>query len=99
MAEALRVLKPLAVSRCSNWLTRSTGMRVARPFHGWLWHSEPRSYGYLAESIARFVTGPELVRTMDFAEVENRSRLIGAVSLVLSAPKPVCNGKRVDCVA
>ena len=109
LTEVHRVLKPggcfasLELVRPDNVLWRRLflkGMFLACSFHGWLWHKQPRSYGYLAESIALFVTGSELVRltrAAGFADVDNRSWLGGAVSLLL-ARKPVPYGRREDHV-
>jgi demethylmenaquinone methyltransferase/2-methoxy-6-polyprenyl-1,4-benzoquinol methylase len=56
-------------------------------FYGWLWHREPAVYGYLAHSIALFLSRGELSRMLTecgFEVVEQRPRLLGTICIHLA---------------
>jgi len=61
------------------WYLRAAGNLV-----GWLWHREPVVYGYIAPSIARYVTADELARMLARAGLvveRDRRKLFGGIAL------------------
>jgi demethylmenaquinone methyltransferase / 2-methoxy-6-polyprenyl-1,4-benzoquinol methylase len=61
------------------WYLRASGNLV-----GWWWHRTPAIYGYIARSIAAFVTAEEfsaLLKRHGFRVVESRSMLFGGIAL------------------
>jgi demethylmenaquinone methyltransferase/2-methoxy-6-polyprenyl-1,4-benzoquinol methylase len=59
-------------------------------FFGWLWHREPITYGYIAQSIRRYFTIPEFEKQLQDAgfRVEWRaSRLGGAIGIHIVSRK------------
>ena len=59
-------------------------LRVSGNIVGWWWHRTPAIYGYIARSIASFVTADEfsaLLRRHGFRVVETRSMLLGGTGL------------------
>jgi demethylmenaquinone methyltransferase/2-methoxy-6-polyprenyl-1,4-benzoquinol methylase len=100
LAEIHRVLRPggflasLDFTRPANPLWRWLFLQyllLAGSFYGWLWHREPAAYAYLAESIARFNSAPEMSAAMSQAGFEVLSEnpwLFGAVCIHLARKKP-----------
>lgn len=61
------------------WYLRTSGNVV-----GWWWHRTPAIYGYIARSIAAFVTAEEftaLLQRHGFRVVETRRMLLGGIAL------------------
>jgi demethylmenaquinone methyltransferase / 2-methoxy-6-polyprenyl-1,4-benzoquinol methylase len=93
VAECARVLRPggvlgsLDFFRPQNaiwralflWYLRTSGNIV-----GWWWHRTPAIYGYIARSIAAFVTAEEFTAVLarhGFRVIETRRRLLGGIAL------------------
>ncbi len=91
--ECARVLRPggvlgsLDFFRPRNALWRILFLlylRVAGDAVGWLWHRTPAIYGYIARSIASFVTADEfsaLLRRNGFRVETERHMLLGGIAL------------------
>ncbi len=100
LREVARVLKPegivavLDFNRPVRALWRGIFlwyMRKAGRFCGWLWHREPITYGYIAESIRRYFTIPEFEKQLADAgfKIEWRaSRLGGAIGIHVARRTP-----------
>jgi demethylmenaquinone methyltransferase / 2-methoxy-6-polyprenyl-1,4-benzoquinol methylase len=59
-------------------------LRVAGDLVGWWWHRTPAIYGYIARSIAQFMSAAEFARLLKahgFTVVEQRSRLLGGIAM------------------
>jgi demethylmenaquinone methyltransferase / 2-methoxy-6-polyprenyl-1,4-benzoquinol methylase len=59
-------------------------LRVSGNLVGWWWHRTPAIYGYIARSIAAFVTAEEfsaLLQRHGFRMVETRRMLLGGIAL------------------
>ena len=96
LREVHRVLKPggflasLDFVRPDNVLWERifrNSLLLACNFYGWLWHREPAVYGYLAHSIAHFLSLRELSRALvdtGFQNVMQRTKLLGAVCIHLA---------------
>lgn len=103
IAEIARVLRPggllLALDfyrpRSAIWRALFLGhLRVAGNLVGWLWHREPAVYGYIAPSIARWVSWrvlSTLLRAEGFSVVQERPWLHGGICLHVAV-----HGRRPD---
>lgn len=99
LGEIHRVLKPgghfacLELYRPANPLWRLVFLRTllrSCQWYGWLYHRQPAAYGYLARSLAQFVTIEEMraaFRAIGFAVVGERRYLFGAAGLHLVRKK------------
>ena len=93
LAEAARVLRPggrlltLDFYRPESraWRALFLGyLRVSGDVVGWLWHREPVVYGYIARSIAHFVSAPDFTLALEaagFAVERVERKLLGGVAL------------------
>ena len=93
LAELARVLRPggtlltLDFYRPSGALWRVLFLRylaAAGGVYGWLWHREPVAYGYIARSIAQFVSWREFsegLRASGFRVTEVRRWLGGGIAM------------------
>jgi demethylmenaquinone methyltransferase / 2-methoxy-6-polyprenyl-1,4-benzoquinol methylase len=93
VAECARVLRPGGVlgsldffrPRQVLWRTLFLAyLRVSGDVVGWWWHRTPAIYGYIARSIASFVTAEEftaLLRTHGFRVIEQRRMLLGGIAM------------------
>ncbi len=91
--ECARVLRPggvlgsldFFVPRNALWRALFLGyLRVAGDVVGWWWHRTPAIYGYIARSIAAFVTIEEFTAVLQrhgFQVVETRRMLFGGIGL------------------
>lgn len=91
--ECARVLRPggvlgsldFFVPRNALWRALFLGyLRVSGDVVGWWWHRTPAIYGYIARSIAAFVTIEEftaLLQRHGFQVVETRRMLFGGIGL------------------
>ena len=91
--ECARVLRPggvlgsldFCVPRNAMWRALFLGyLRVSGDVVGWWWHRTPAIYGYIARSIAAFVTVEEFTAVLQrhgFQVVETRRMLFGGIGL------------------
>lgn len=91
--ECARVLRPggtlasldFFVPRNALWRSLFLGyLRVSGNLVGWWWHRTPAIYGYIARSIAAFVTAEDFAALLGrhgFRVIETRSRLLGGIAL------------------
>ena len=91
--ECARVLRPggvlgsldFFVPRNALWRALFLGyLRVSGDVVGWWWHRTPAIYGYIARSIAAFVTVEEFTAVLQrhgFQVVETRRMLFGGIGL------------------
>ncbi len=91
--ECARVLRPggtlgsLDFFRPRNpiWRAAFLGyLRLSGDLVGWLWHRTPAIYGYIARSIAAFVSAEEFAAILQrhgFRVIQQRSRLLGGIAL------------------
>lgn len=91
--ECARVLRPggvlgsldFFVPRNALWRALFLGyLRVSGDIVGWWWHRTPAIYGYIARSIAAFVTIEEFTAVLQrhgFQVVETRRMLFGGIGL------------------
>ena len=91
--ECARVLRPggtlgvldFFVPRNALWRTLFLGyLRTSGNVVGWWWHRTPAIYGYIARSIAAFVTAEEftiLLQRHGFRVIETRRMLFGGIGL------------------
>ncbi|MCC7051801.1 MAG: ubiquinone/menaquinone biosynthesis methyltransferase [Gemmatimonadaceae bacterium] len=94
--ECARALRPggvlgsldFFVPRNAIWRVLFLGyLRLAGDVVGWWWHRTPAIYGYIARSIASFVTAEEfaaMLRAHGFTVVEQRRMLFGGIALHLA---------------
>ena len=91
--ECARVMRPGAVlgsldffiPKNALWRMLFLGyLRVSGDVVGWVWHRTPAIYGYIARSIAAFVTADEfstLLTRHGFRVIEQRTMLLGGIAL------------------
>lgn len=66
-------------------------LRAAGNVVGWVWHRDPVVYGYIAPSIARYVSAAELSRMLarsGFVPEAERPRLLGGIALHVARRSP-----------
>jgi demethylmenaquinone methyltransferase / 2-methoxy-6-polyprenyl-1,4-benzoquinol methylase len=100
IAECARVLKPGGVLASLDFFApRNTlwralflwYLRVSGNVVGWLWHRTPAVYGYIAHSIAAFVTHDEftaLLRHHGFRLITERRYLLGGIGIHIAVRNP-----------
>ena len=66
-------------------------LRAAGNFVGWLWHREPVVYGYIAPSIAKYMTATAFTRLLEREGLlleRERRKLFGGIALHVARKPP-----------